>query len=309
MKIAEDAVPSFTKTDEVETNKESLTFKEIKAFIKVGIVYSNLFAVFTGYWLALYFTNMSFMETFDVFLLTVIGSTLVLIGASVFNNWYDVDIDEIMDRTKERPTVTKKIPMNFVLLIATVATISGLIILYFTTITAAIVAFVGWFSYVVLYTIWSKRRYTLNTEIGCISGAVPPLIGWAAINPDLFHIVPIALFVIMFIWQTPHFLSLAMKHSDQYRAASVPMLPAVYGNEVTKRQIIVYIICLLPLPFFLYELGMAFLIITTLMNFAWLVIGFSGLFVKDVLKWANVVFFYSLGYLVVLFSTMILSAI
>lgn len=288
------------------TNSNKLSWKEIKSVIKVGIVNSNLFTVFAGYWLALYFTEVAFLPNIKVFFLTMIGSSLVLIGASILNNWYDADVDQVMNRTRERPTVTGKLSSNNALIFGITSTIIGLILLYLTTVTAAIVAFIGWFTYVVLYTMWSKRRYTLNTEIGCISGAVPPLIGWAAINPDLFHIVPITLFLIMFIWQTPHFLALAIKNCKEYKAAGIPMLPVVHGFEFTKRQIVVYIACLLPLPFFLYELGVTFLIIATLLNIGWLVIGFRGLFIKDVMKWANQVFFYSLGYLVIIFLTMII---
>lgn len=300
---------SVTINENAVVNNGKLTLKDIKSVIKLGIVNSNLFTVFAGYWLALYFTGASFMPNIQVFLLTMVGSALVLVGASVLNNWYDVDIDPVMERTKERPTVTGKISLDNALLIGIITTILGLILLYLTTITAAIVAFVGWFSYVVLYTIWSKRRYTLNTEIGCISGAVPPLIGWSAIHPNLFHIVPITLFLIMFIWQTPHFLALAMKKCKEYKAAGIPMLPVVHGFEFTKRQIIVYIACLLPLPFFLGELGITFLSIATILNVAWLIIGFSGFFMENVMKWANIVFYYSLGYLIIIFSTMIIVAV
>src|SRR5699024_11810989 len=86
----------------------------------------------------------------------------------------------------------------------------------------------------------------LNTAVGSISGAVPPLIGWTAVDPNL-HIIPVALFVIMFIWQTPHFLSLAMRRCEEYKEAGIPMLPAVHGFDMTKRQITIYIICFLPL--------------------------------------------------------------
>src|SRR5699024_7119544 len=121
-----------------ENNK--LTFKDVKSFVKIGIVNSNLLAVFTGYWLALYATGLTFTETFNTFILTVVGSTLVLIGASVLNNWYDADIDMVMERTQKRPTVTKKISSSNVLAIGIISTVIGLIFLYFTTITAAIVA-------------------------------------------------------------------------------------------------------------------------------------------------------------------------
>lgn len=269
-------VPSFPIDEPALSQMKKLTLKDIKSLFKTGIVYSNLFAVFTGFWLALYFTNTPFMETLDLFILTMLGSTFVLIGASVLNNWYDADIDPIMKRTRKRPTVTGKIPLQTVFLIGVVFTLLGLTVLMFTTVTAALVALVGWFSYIVLYTIWAKRRFTLNTEIGCISGAIPPVIGWTAVNTDLIHIVPVVLFLIMFIWQTPHFLSLAMKKCQEYKAAKIPMLPVIHGFGFTKRQIVVYIACLLPLPFFLGELGITFLVIGTILNIGWLILGFSG---------------------------------
>src|SRR5699024_1634451 len=174
-----------------------------------------------------------------------------------------------------------------------------------TTVTATLIALLGWFSYVVLYTIWSKRRYTLNTAIGSLSGAVPPLIGWAAIEPRL-DAVAIVLFLIMFIWQTPHFLALAMKKNEDYKAAGIPMLPAVYGFQFTKRQIFVYVACLLPLPFYLTTLGHGFLTIATVLNITWLILALTGFFMKDSLKWANLNFVYSLNYLIIMFVTMIL---
>ncbi|WP_368654701.1 heme o synthase [Ornithinibacillus sp. 4-3] len=308
MNKIEPASPNVVGEGSVPKKRTTNLLADFKALIKIGIVNSNLITVFTGFWLALYFTNNSFLANLDVFLFTMIGSTFVLIGASVLNNWYDVDIDPIMKRTKSRPTVTGAISLNTTLFIGIGSTLLGLILLLNTTVAATVIAFIGWFTYVILYTVWSKRKYTLNTEIGCISGAVPPLIGWAAISPEL-HIVPIILFLIMFIWQTPHFLALAMKNHDQYKAAGIPMLPVVYGFEFTKRQIIVYIACLVPLPFFLSALGTTFLVIATTLNIGWLVIGLAGLFIKNDLKWANVVFFYSLNYLLILFGLMVLVTI
>lgn len=292
----------------VSSHKSKNALEDLKALLKIGIVNSNLITVFTGFWLALYFTSNSFLANLDLFFLTMIGSAFVLMGATVLNNWYDVDIDPVMQRTNTRPTVTGAISLNATLFIGIASTIIGLILLLYTTVLAAIIAFIGWFTYVVLYTIWTKRRYTLNTEIGCISGAVPPLIGWAAVSPEP-HIVPVVLFTIMFIWQTPHFLALAMKNHEQYKAANIPMLPVVHGFEFTKRQIIVYIACLVPLPFFLGSLGTTFLVVATILNIGWLMIGFSGLFMKDDLKWAKIIFVYSLNYLVIIFAMMVIVTI
>src|SRR5690606_6061656 len=116
----------------------------------------------------------------------------------------------------------------------------------FTTLEATLYSLIGWFTYVVLYTFWSKRKYTINTIIGSVSGAVTPLIGWAAITSS-YHIVPIGFFLILFIWQVPHTFAIAMRRVEEYRAAGVPMLPVVAGFEATKRQIFIYVACLLPL--------------------------------------------------------------
>ncbi|GLO65874.1 MULTISPECIES: heme o synthase [Oceanobacillus] len=290
------------------SNKQKVTMfiSEVKALIKIGIVNSNLITTIAGFLLAISFTSSSFISNWGTFLLTIIGSALVIAGGCIVNNWYDVDIDPKMSRTKNRPTVTGFFSLKTVLTIGLVTTAIGLGLLMFTTWYATLFAFIGWFGYVVLYTMWSKRRYTLNTVIGSLSGAMPPLIGWAAISPS-FHVVPFVMFLIMFIWQTPHFLALAMKKRDEYEAAGIPMLPVVRGMAVTKRQIIVYIACLLPLPFFLLPtMGITFAVIATLLNLGWLAIAFTGLFVDEDKKWANTIFIFSLNYLIILFPLMII---
>ncbi|WP_285858521.1 heme o synthase [Neobacillus niacini] len=278
---------------------------DIRSLFKGPVLIANVLPVFTGFWLALYFTNSSFMDYWDVFLLTIIGSTLVMGGALVINNWYDVDIDTVMDRTKNRPTVTGHFSLKSVLTLGIVLTVLGFVLLLFTRLEAVGYAFIGWFTYVILYTMWSKRKYTLNTVIGAVSGAVTPMIGWTAIESG-FHIVPIILFLIIFVFQMPHTFAIAMKKCEEYRAAKVAMLPVVHGFEMTKRQMVVYIACLLPLPFYLGSLGTAFVVIATLMNLGWLIIGISGFFMKNDLKWAQINFLYSVNYVSILFVLMIL---
>jgi protoheme IX farnesyltransferase len=281
---------------------------DVKALVKIGIVNSNLMTIFTGFWLALYFTDARFLANLDLFILTMSGSGLVIAGGCVLNNWYDVDIDPAMVRTKDRPTVTGRIPLKTVLTMGLTFTGIGLLLLSFTTLAATLYAFLGWFIYVVLYTVWSKRRYTLNTAIGSFSGAMPPVIGWTAVDSSL-HVIPIVLFILMFIWQTPHFLALAMKKCKDYKAAGVPMLPAVYGFNIAKRQIVIYIACLLPLPFYLVSLGSTFVAIATMLNAGWLAMSISGFFMKSDIKWANMIFIYSLFYLMIMFLSMIIVTI
>lgn len=280
-------------------------FSDIKALLKLPVLLANVLPVFTGFWLALYFSTASITDHWGMLWFVLIGSTLVMAGALIINNWYDVDIDTVMERTKNRPTVKGTISLNLVLTMGISLTVVGFILLFFTSIEATVYAFIGWITYVVLYTMWSKRRYAFNTFIGSVSGAVTPLIGWATIE-SAFHIVPMMLALIIFIWQMPHTFAIAMRKCDEYRAAKVAMLPVVRGFNVTKWQTIFYVICLLPLPFLLSSLGTMFIIIATVLNVAWLAMSAYGFFTKNDLLWARIMFIYSVGYITILFVMMVI---
>jgi heme o synthase len=287
---------------------ETSAFKDFLLLIKIGIVNSNLITTFTGLWLALHFNGKSLLDNLDILFLVIIGSSLIIAGSCSLNNFIDRDIDHLMERTKLRPTVTGKIQPNRVLWLGITLTILGTALLLMTTVTAAIIGLIGVITYVFLYTMWTKRHYTINTVVGSISGAVPPLIGWAAVDADL-HIVAWILFLIMFIWQPPHFLALAMKRCEEYRNAGIPMLPVVHGFEVTKRQIVIWIACLLPLPFYLFSLSIPFVVLATVLNIGWLALGIAGFKMKDDIKWAKLIFVYSLNYLTILFVAMVVVTI
>jgi len=291
-----------------EKQNTSTFIADMKSLFKAPVLIANVLPVFTGFWLALHFTETTFISNMDLFLLTIIGSTLLMAGALVLNNWYDADIDKVMARTQKRPTVTGNISLQSVLIIGIALSAIGMILLFFTTLEAAFYGFVGWFTYVVLYTMWSKRKYTLNTVIGSVSGAVTPLIGWAAVT-SAYHIVPIILFIILFIWQMPHTFAIAMKKYEEYRAAKVAMLPVVRGFDMTKRQMAVYVACLLPLPFYLISLGMTFIIIATALNIGYLVVSIMGFYTKDDMRWAHLNFLYSVNYMAILFLTMVIVTI
>ena len=277
---------------------------DLKSLVKGIVLIANVLPILSGFWLALYFTEVSFLDFWDKFLYMTIGGTLIMAGALILNNWYEVDLDKEMYRTQQRPTVTGNFSMKSVLIMGITSSSLGMLLLLFTTIEAAIYGFLGWFTYVVLYTFWSKRKYTLNTVIGSISGAFTPLIGWATVT-SAYHIIPIVLFIILFIWQIPHTFAIAIRRYEEYKAAKVPMLPVVYGFDITKRQSAVYIACLLPLPLFLTSLGTAFVVTTSVLNVAWLVLAIRGLFMKDNKKYANNMFYYSLTYLTIVFGMMI----
>lgn len=284
--------------------EETTAWKDFLSLIKIGIVNSNLITTFTGMWLALHISGLSFLGNLNTVLLTLIGSSLIIAGSCAVNNYYDRDIDHLMERTKVRPTVTGKIQPNQALWSGILLIALGLIMLLMTTVMAAVIGFIGVFTYVVLYTMWTKRRYTINTVVGSVSGAVPPLIGWTAVEGHI-GVVAWVLFMILFIWQIPHFLALAIKKTEDYRAANIPMLPVVHGFEVTKRQIIVWVACLLPLPFFLVSLGLPIVILGTLLNVGWLVLGLMGFRMKNIMKWATLMFVYSLNYMTIYFVAMV----
>lgn len=283
---------------------ETTVLKDFLSLIKVGIVHSNMITTFTGLWLALQLTNQGFLNHLDIVLFTIVGTSLIIAGSCSINNYYDRDIDKYMERTKDRPTANGKIIPSRALLLGIIFIIIGLIFLLFTTYTAALIGCIGVFSYIVLYTMWTKRRYVANTVVGGISGAVPPLIGWAAVEPHL-NIVAWSLFLLMFIWQPPHFYALAMRRVEEYRLANVPMLPVVKGFKRTKKSIIGWIIALIPIPFLLHDLGTVFMIIGTILNLGWLYIGIYGYRKKDDKTWAKSMFIYSLQYMTIMFVSMV----
>ncbi|MGM9925241.1 MAG: heme o synthase [Bacillus sp. (in: firmicutes)] len=274
------------------------------ALIKIGIIKSNLITTFTGLWLALHFSGLSFLNNLDIVFLILFGSALIIGGAGTLNNYIDRDIDHLMERTKGRPTVTGKAQGFRVLALGLGMVALGTILLAMTTLSAAIIGLIGVFAYVVLYT-FSKRYFVSNTIIGSFSGAVPPLIGWAAVDADL-NIMAWVLFLIMFIWQPPHFYALAMRRCEEYRKAGIPMLPVVKGFKRTKLSINFWVLLLMPIPYFLTPLGMPLVILTILLNIGWLIFGLYGFKMKDDIKWAKGMFIYSLNYLTILFVSMVI---
>jgi heme o synthase len=285
--------------------EKTSVWKDFMALIKIGIVNSNLITTFTGLWLALHFSGQSFLGNLDIVFYTVAGSSLIIAGSCAINNYVDRDIDHLMERTKGRPTVTGKVLPGRVLALGIFLIGLGTLFLFLTTMTATVIGLLGVFSYVVLYTLWSKRQLVSNTIIGSISGAVPPLIGWAAVDANL-NIMAWSLFVLMFVWQPPHFYALAMRRVKEYRAAGIPMLPVVKGFKTTKIHILIWVAALLPIPFFLTKLGIPFLILATLLNVGWLVLGIYGYRIKDDIKWAKLMFVYSLQYLTIIFVAMVI---
>jgi protoheme IX farnesyltransferase len=288
--------------------KESSFVKDFLALIKIGIVNSNLVTTFTGLWLAFQFNDRHFLQDLDLMVYTLVGAAFIIAGSGAMNNYIDQDIDPVMKRTKSRPTVTGRFTPRFVMTVALFLLFVGEILLFMASYAAGVWGLAGIISYVVLYSMWSKRKLVSNTIVGSISGAIPPVIGWAAVDPSL-GIQSFALFCIMFAWQPPHFYALAMKRTEEYRKAGIPMLPVVKGFGRTKKSMLFWITLLCPLPFLLMKLGSGFIILATVLNLGWLVLALKGFKAKDDLKWANRMFVYSLNYMTILFVSMIIFSV
>jgi len=171
-------------------------------------------------------------------IVTLIGGTLAAGGANAINMYIDRDIDRLMVRTRNRPLVTGVIAPRDALVFAVALEIVAFAVLWAgANLLSAVLALSATAFYVGVYTIWLKRTSTQNIVIGGAAGAVPVLVGWAAVQNDLSW-TPVVLFGVMFFWTPPHFWALAIRYADDYRAANVPMLPAVVPLEHAVRQMI-----------------------------------------------------------------------
>jgi heme o synthase len=177
-------------------------------------------------------------------LVTLLGGTLAAGGANAINMYIDRDIDGLMERTRNRPLVTGQIrPRNALLFALVLEALAFAVLWAGANLLAAALALAATAFYVGVYTLWLKRTSTQNIVVGGAAGAVPVLVGWAAVQGSLAW-PPVVLFIAMFLWTPPHFWALAIKYADDYRAADVPMLPAVVPLAVAVRQMIGYTVVL-----------------------------------------------------------------
>ena len=175
---------------------------------------------------------------------TLVGGTLAAGGANAINMYIDRDIDRLMERTKNRPLVTGAVEPRNALVFALLLEVVAFAVLWTSSnLLAAVLALAATAFYVGIYTLWLKRTSRQNIVIGGAAGAVPVLVGWAAVRNDVTW-TPIVLFAAMFFWTPPHFWALAIRYADDYRAANVPMLPAVVPFEHAVRQMIGHTVAL-----------------------------------------------------------------
>ncbi len=250
-------------------------------------------------------TNQS-LPDFWLILTTVVGGTLAAAGANTFNMYIDRDIDKLMKRTSNRPLVTGVISNGGAFIFAVLLEVAAFALLWSTVnLLSACLALAACLFYVFVYSIWLKRISTQNIVIGGAAGAIPVLVGWAAVTGSL-GIAPWLGFALVFFWTPPHFWALAIRYADEYAKAEVPMLPVVKTVRATAQQITLYAVIVVGL-------SLAFGVAAELGALYWIVaIATGAIFTAQTLRlWserttarAMKVFHYSNGYLGLLFCAM-----
>jgi protoheme IX farnesyltransferase len=240
------------------------------------------------------------------FVVTMVGLALACGGASALNHVLDRDIDRLMPRTGDRPVAGERIPparaLEFGLALSA---LSFVLLASLVNVLTAVLALVGNLFYVLVYTGWLKRSTPQNIVIGGAAGAIPPLVGWAAVTGRL-ALPALFLFLIVFFWTPPHFWALALLIKRDYEAARIPMLPVVRGERETTRQILLYSAVLFAvtlLPFADRTAGVLYLAAAVLLGAAFLRLAWR-LRQETTPARARMLFHFSLIYLAALFVAM-----
>ncbi len=277
------------------------TIKELLILTKPGIVTLVLITTLGG----IYIGSGGNLDGQIVFW-TLLGTGMAAAGSAVLNMVFDRDIDALMERTSHRPlprgSVNPKLAFSFGLglVIGSFFVLALLVNLW-----SAVLAMVASFSYVVLYTLLLKRKTPVATEIGGISGALPPVIGYVAGAGEV-DLKAFVLFLIMFMWQPPHFWVLALKYRDDYAKAGIPTLPVARGVKITKLNTLVYTVSLLPLSLIPYAIGMAgtlYFVVALVMSLLYTVYTLKFLFSPK--EESMKLFFFSIIYITAIFGALI----
>ena len=290
-----------------------IPIKHIMQLIKFNITILVLVTCYIGYYLGLRYTGLKMieMESWYIFLFLLLGTFLSSSGASMLNQYIEREHDAKMDRTKNRPIPSKLVSPNLVLFYGLLLSILGpLILLLKINFLTAFISFLTIFTYICIYT--PSKRYTpLNTIIGSIPGALPPVGGWTAATGQL-NIESFMLFGILFCWQIPHFLSLAIIYKDDYTKGGFKMLPSVTNNKNNiSFQILFFTMALiysslgiyiLNLTSYLYVVGALVLGLIFLFYSSYILFDYSPKSIKRI-------FLFSIIYLPILLIMILLDAI
>ena len=278
-------------------------FKKYYHLAKPGIVYGNLMTTIAGLFLA-----SKGHPDFRLICIASAGISLVVASGCVFNNYIDRKIDALMERTKNRELVRKTISERNAIVYGIFLGVSGFVLLFlYTNLLTVLIAFVGMFVYVVLYSIF-KRRSVHGTVVGSISGAVPPLAGYIAVSNHI-DAGAIILFMIVVLWQMPHFYAISIRRADEYAAAGIPVLPLKKGIRATKLQMLYYTIAFIFATIMLFSFGYAgygYLAVAEVFGLVWLSMCMQGFWAGDDANWAHTMFALSLAMIMALCAAIIL---
>jgi protoheme IX farnesyltransferase len=242
---------------------------------------------------------------------TLLGGAMAAGSANCINCYIDRDIDQIMGRTQRRSLPSGRVEPQQALIFGIILGIASFIVLFaFVNLLSAVLAFSAILFYVFVYTLGLKRTSTQNIVIGGAAGAVPVLVGWAAITNSL-SLPPVMFFAIIFFWTPPHFWALSLLIQKDYEKAGIPMLPVVKGEAVTRQQILLYSVLLLALTLLLFALGIMgyFYLAGALLLGGGLVYLAIRLWLDQTKKWARTLFWYSNMYLAAIFAIMVLDRV
>jgi protoheme IX farnesyltransferase len=244
-------------------------------------------------------------------LATVLGGSVVAGGANAMNMYFDRDIDEIMVRTQERPVPSGQVDPEKAAVFGFALGALGFAFMYLAINPLSAVLTLSAFAfYVIVYTLILKRTTSLNIVIGGAAGAMPPMIGWAAVTNSV-SIEAILMFAIVTMWTPPHFWAISINYSSDYKRAGVPMLPVVAGIDATKRQMLYYTVGLVAVTValaFLSDLGAVYLATALLLGTGFIYV-VARLWRSPSVRPARAVFGYSILYLALLFGAIALDTL
>ena len=237
----------------------------------------------------------------------ILGTALICGSANTINMVWDQDIDTVMERTQQRPLVTGTIsPVQALVFAGVSGLVAVLILTFMVNPLAAFMGIAGHAFYVVIYTMWLKRRTPQNIVIGGAAGAFPPLIGWAAVTGEL-TLTAWLIFGIIFLWTPPHFWALALYKDTDYDKANVPMMPVARGRRTTKLQMMLYMMLLLGITFALAltgDVGIIYLVSAVALGAGFTYCCIRTAFEDESNRWAKRTFAFSIVYLGLLFAAM-----
>ncbi|UDG79182.1 Protoheme IX farnesyltransferase [Candidatus Ecksteinia adelgidicola] len=266
--------------------------------IKPGIVFGNLISVIGGFFLASK-GNVNYFLLFKILL----GVFFIISSSCVFNNYIDFDIDEKMERTKNRVLVKKLLTLKVALMYAIFLGFLGLFFLFINfNMLVICLAIVGFFIYVVMYSLCLKRYSIYAILIGSLSGAIPPVIGYCSVR-NKFDIGSCILLVIFMLWQVPHSYAIEIFRLKDYKIANIPVLPAIKGIAVTKKYITIYILLFMLAVYWLKlsnYVGYKYLCVMMIINVCWLYMSLKRHKSSHDNIWAQKLFIFSIIVIIIL---------